>query len=121
MYARAREMQAEIIASQVLPISDDGSADNVVRYREDGSEYQAVDQEHINRSRLRVDARKWLAAKLAPRKYGDLQQIQQRLVDEAGRDREPLNVVFVGVGQAAVAARGKPPALALQPPEETHE
>jgi hypothetical protein len=30
-------------------------------------------------------------------------------------------VVFVGVGQAAVAARGKPPALALQPPEETHE
>lgn len=71
MYARARELQGELLAEQILPISDDGSADMVTRYREDGSEYQAVDQEHINRSRLRVDARKWLASKLAPKKYGD--------------------------------------------------
>ncbi len=70
-YARAKEMQGDVLASQIIPISDDGSADTVTRYREDGSEYQAVDQEHINRSRLRVDARKWLASKLAPKKYGD--------------------------------------------------
>ena len=30
-----------------------------------------VDHENIQRSRLRVDARKWAAARLAPRKYGD--------------------------------------------------
>src|SRR5258705_9329614 len=30
-----------------------------------------VDHENIQRSRLRVDARKWAAARLAPKKYGD--------------------------------------------------
>jgi disulfide oxidoreductase YuzD len=70
-YARARELQGEYLALQVIAIADDGSADMAVRYREDGSEYQAVDQEHISRSRLRVDARKWLASKLAPKRYGD--------------------------------------------------
>lgn len=30
-----------------------------------------VNHEQIARSRLRVDARKWAAAKLAPKKYGD--------------------------------------------------
>ena len=70
-YARAKEMQGEFLAAQILSISDDGSADMVTRYREDGTEYQVVDQEHIQRSRLRVDSRKWLASKLAPKKYGD--------------------------------------------------
>jgi hypothetical protein len=30
-----------------------------------------VDHENIQRSRLRVDARKWTAVRLAPKKYGD--------------------------------------------------
>jgi hypothetical protein len=30
-----------------------------------------VDHENIQRSRLRVDARKWAAARLAPKKYAD--------------------------------------------------
>ena len=32
---------------------------------------KVVDQEHIGRSRLRIDTRKWAASKLAPKKYGD--------------------------------------------------
>jgi len=32
---------------------------------------RVVDHENIQRSRLRVDALKWVASKLAPRKYGD--------------------------------------------------
>lgn len=82
-YARAREMQGEFLALQIVAIADDGSADVVTRYREDGSEYQAVDQEHIQRSRLRVDARKWLAGKLAPKKYGDRLEL-------AGDQENPL-------------------------------
>ena len=30
-----------------------------------------ANNEHIQRSRLRVDARKWIAAKLLPKRYGD--------------------------------------------------
>jgi len=70
-YARAKELQGEYLANQILAIADDGEADVTEREREDGSKYTLVDQEHINRSRLRVDSRKWLASKLFPKKYGD--------------------------------------------------
>jgi hypothetical protein len=40
---------------------------------EDGKVTKRMDPAGINRNRLRVDARKWIAAKLKPRKYGDRQ------------------------------------------------
>jgi len=51
MYKRAREQQQENWAEQIIEISD-----------KDGD---------VNRDRLRVDSRKWLVARLMPRKYGD--------------------------------------------------
>lgn len=66
-YARARERQADYLAQQIIEIADDGRRDYTVD--EDG--HEAVDHDHIARSRLRVDARKWAASKLAPKKYGD--------------------------------------------------
>lgn len=70
-YARAREAQADYWADEIIDISDDSSQDEVEKERPDGSTYMAVDHEHINRSRLRVDTRKWLMARMAPKKYGD--------------------------------------------------
>ena len=66
-YARARDRQADVIAEQTLEIADDMSRD--VKLDEDGR--PSVDHEHIARSRLRVDTRKWIASKLKPKKYGD--------------------------------------------------
>lgn len=65
-YARAREAQADLMAEDILQIADDGRNDT---YQTDNGE--AVNHDVIARSRLRVDARKWLAAKLAPKKYGE--------------------------------------------------
>jgi hypothetical protein len=65
-YARARELQADHLAEEILQIADDGQNDT---YQTDNGE--AVNHDVIARSRLRVDARKWLAAKMAPKKYGD--------------------------------------------------
>lgn len=65
-YARARELQAHALADEALDISDDSSADRVAT--EDG---ERVDYEHIQRARLRVDTRKWMAGKLLPRVYGE--------------------------------------------------
>lgn len=71
LYARAREMQFEVMSEDILEIADDGSNDWMDRHRE----YKGVDKvenaEAIARSRLRVDTRKWLLSKLAPKKYGD--------------------------------------------------
>lgn len=65
-YARAREIQADLLADEIIEIADDTSNDTLVS---DTGEY--ANKEWINRSRLRVDARKWKASKLAPKKYGD--------------------------------------------------
>lgn len=65
-YARAREAQADHLAEEILQIADDGTNDT---YQTDNG--AAVNHDVIARSRLRVDARKWLAAKMAPKKYGE--------------------------------------------------
>lgn len=65
-YARAREDQADLLADELLEIADDGSRDYAMV---DGRE--VVDHDHIQRAKLRVDTRKWVASKLKPKKYGD--------------------------------------------------
>lgn len=69
-YAQARESQAELLADEIIEIADDGTNDYVEVQKKNGA-VVLCDNEHINRSRLRVDARKWAASKLLPKKYGD--------------------------------------------------
>jgi hypothetical protein len=75
-YARARELQAEYMAEDILTIADEecttvradkhGTQDDG-----DGKTEVVFDSTAVQRNRLRVDARKWLLSKLAPKKYGD--------------------------------------------------
>lgn len=65
-YARAKEIQAETLAGQIIEIADDATNDWT-----DGGDGLRPNPENVQRSRLRVDARKWMAAKLSPKKYGD--------------------------------------------------
>ena len=70
-YARAREAQLERWEDELLEIADDATNDFVERKGKDGSSFMAVDHDHVTRSRLRIDARKWLMAKRMPKKYGE--------------------------------------------------
>lgn len=70
-YTRAREAQAETIFDEILEIADDATNDWMERRLPSGETIEVVNQEHIQRSRLRIDSRKWMAAKLQPKKYGD--------------------------------------------------
>lgn len=70
-YARAREAQAELLADEIISIADESTRDTL--FTEDGKEYS--NSEWINRSRLRVDARKWKASKLYPKKFGDRMEL----------------------------------------------
>lgn len=69
-YARAREQQADVLAEETLEIADDGKNDWMVNNDPDNPGYK-LNGEHVQRSRLRVDARKWFASKVAPKKYGE--------------------------------------------------
>jgi hypothetical protein len=71
LYTRAREDQSDTLADQIMEIGDE--IPMMVITDEDGKVTKRMDPAGINRNRLRVDARKWIAAKLKPRKYGDRQ------------------------------------------------
>ena len=69
-YTRAKEFGIEALADDIQEISDDARNDWMERNGKDDPGWQA-NGEHIQRSRLRVDSRKWILSKLAPKKYGD--------------------------------------------------
>jgi len=69
IYAQAREYQADFYFEEILEIADGTESD--ILLDKDGNPTGKVNHENINRSRLKVDARKWVVARLAPRKYGD--------------------------------------------------
>ena len=75
-YARAKQESADAFAEDILDIADDGSNDWMERFDKDEKciGWQ-LNGEHVQRSRLRVDTRKWLASKLKPKKYGDRLEI----------------------------------------------
>lgn len=85
-YARAKAQQVEVIVDELMEIADDVSQDTV----KGDDDIVRYDKEHINRSRLRIDTRKWLAAKLVPRLYGDQAKngqdetltLMQRVIDK---------------------------------------
>ena len=70
-YARACEERAEALLDEMLDIVDDKSNDIIETDLGDGIIVEKPNNEVIQRSRLRYDARKWLISKLNPKKYGE--------------------------------------------------
>jgi len=83
-YALAREARADRLAEEILAIADDGSNDTFV----DSGGEKRTDHDAIARSKLRVDARKWLASKMFPSKYGD------KLDVKTNHTPSPLDAAF---------------------------
>lgn len=82
-YARAREAQADALFDDILSIADDGRNDWMERRGEEDAGWVA-NGENIRRAQLRIDARKWMAGKLRPKKYGEKLDIDGTLTHEAG-------------------------------------
>lgn len=84
-YAHAREAQADSLFDEILGIADDGTNDWMERKDEDGEVFGWRENgEALRRSVLRVDARKWMAGKLRPKKYGDKLSVDGSMTHEAG-------------------------------------
>lgn len=81
LYAHAREEQAELLAGEIIAIADESSRDTYI----DPEGNERTNTEVVARSKLRVDARKWVASKLKPRVYGDKLQ-----AEVTGKDGAPL-------------------------------
>jgi len=71
LYSRARRLQAEQWADEIIEIAENGRNDWTVRQNKDGTTAVVLDREHVQRSALRVDSRKWLLSKLHPETWGE--------------------------------------------------
>ena len=70
-YARACEARAEAIFDEILEIADESSNDIEQIDLGDGMVSEKVNHEAIQRSKLRVDARKWALSKMNPKRFGE--------------------------------------------------
>jgi hypothetical protein len=93
-YARAREIQADALFDEMLDICDDGSNDWMDR-KFGGKIERVTDPEALQRSRLRIDTRKWIAGKLQPKKYGERQAIDQTIANPDGSSIEHKTVIIL--------------------------
>ena len=99
-YLQAREMLYERWADDIIDIADDSSADMVEKTGRNGTVYMAADNDHINRSRLMVESRKWLLSKLLPDQYGDQVAVEHKgavnhTVDMSDRERMRRFALFM--------------------------
>ena len=74
-YTRAREKQADYFAEEIIEIADSAVAESAA----------------VSKSKLQIDARKWAASKIAPKKYGDKQEIDVKSSDGSMRPSVRLN------------------------------
>jgi len=70
-YARAREEQADTNADEILEIADEHPPEYTDK---DGR--TSLDVTYIHWQKNRIEARKWTAAKLRPKKYGDRMAVE---------------------------------------------
>jgi hypothetical protein len=85
LYARAKDEQLEYWAQEIVDIAEDGKNDWMERELKSGAIVEVVNREVVERSKLRIETRKWLLAKLKPKKYGERLQV-------AGDDESPLQL-----------------------------
>jgi hypothetical protein len=95
-YTRAREAQADALVDEILEIVDDGRNDWMERRdEEDGNAGWRENGEAMRRSALRVDARKWMAGKLQPKKYSEKHQLALTGADGGAVRIEAIRRVIV--------------------------
>ena len=71
-YRAAREAQSEVHQEELLEISDNCTDDvQLLLGNDEQTEIGRIDHSAIARAKLRIDTRKWIMSKMAPKKYGD--------------------------------------------------
>ena len=70
-YARAREEQADTLADEIISIADEQPEVIAVTDKQGALIEHKLDGAFLQWQKNRIEARKWTAAKLRPKKYGD--------------------------------------------------
>ncbi len=73
-YARAREAQADFLAFETVELADNERRTDTVFVGGESSGVTTSD--NTQRTKQQIETRKWVASKLAPKKYGDKVQTE---------------------------------------------
>ena len=76
-YTRAREIQAETQFDELIDIVDQPPELSYVTGKNGEQIEVKFDSSYVQWMKLRVDTRKWTAARMAPKKYGEQKQAEQ--------------------------------------------
>jgi hypothetical protein len=97
-YTRAREEQADTLADEIIHIADEQPEVIAVTDKKTGALIEhKLDGAFLQWQKNRIDARKWTAMKLKPKKYGDKLEL-------AGDPNNPLKVEMQSESDAYLAA-----------------
>lgn len=69
-FTRGCELRAQVHAEEIIEIADDSRRDYVERKRKDGTPYLAFERDHVERAKVRIDARLRLMAAMNPKRFG---------------------------------------------------
>lgn len=69
-YEKAKQESTDAMAEEIMDIADNGANDWMEKHYGDNVVW-VTNGEALQRSRLRVDVRKWLMSKMKPKKYGE--------------------------------------------------
>ena len=95
-YARARELQAETQFDELIDIVDQPPELSYVTDKNGELVEVKFDSSYVQWMKLRVDTRKWTAARMAPKKYAEYKQPEEK-VDSMVIDGEIKNVMDVAI------------------------
>lgn len=90
-YTRAKQESADALTDEMLDIADDATNDWMLRNGDENVGYD-FKGEHVQRSKLRIETRKWLASKLKPKKYGDRTKV---VTDDGKGGDAPITSISV--------------------------
>jgi hypothetical protein len=93
-YIEAKDLCADALAEEILEIADEAENDFSVIETEKGKEYRANGAK-LERAKIRIDARKWTASKLAPKKYGN-----NLKVESDNKHTGEMKIIFENYGGA---------------------
>ena len=85
IYTRAKDDQLQVLADEIQQIADEPQPGEIVTLKGDEREVKIADM--LEHRKLRIESRKWLLAKLAPKKYGE------KLAIGGDPDGTPVQVV----------------------------
>jgi len=97
MYTRAREEQADTLADEIIAIADESPEINEIRDKHGDVIDVKIDSGYVAYQKQRIEARKWTAMKLKPKKYGDKLEL-------AGDPNNPMKVEVQSEADTYLAA-----------------